>query len=49
LNLGNFIRFISHPVMSGFTTGAAMTIGLNQISPAFGFGSSVVPSGAQHV
>ncbi len=37
LNLGNFIRFISHPVMSGFTTAAAMLIGLNQIKGAFGF------------
>lgn len=37
LNLGNFIRFISHPVMSGFTTAAAMLIGLNQVKGAFGF------------
>lgn len=37
LNLGNFIRFISHPVMSGFTTAAAMLIGLNQLKGAFGF------------
>ena len=37
LNLGNFIRFISHPVMSGFTTAAAMLIGMNQLKGAFGF------------
>lgn len=37
LNLGNFIRFISHPVMSGFTTAAAMIIGMNQLKSAFGF------------
>ena len=27
----------SHTVMSGFTTGAAMSIGLSQIKNAFGF------------
>lgn len=37
LNLGNTIRFVSQPVMSGFTTGAAMTIGLTQIRAAVGF------------
>ena len=37
LNLGSFINFVSHPVMSGFTTGAAMTIGMSQIRGAFGF------------
>lgn len=37
LNLGNFIRFISHPVMSGFTTAAASLIGLSQLKNAFGF------------
>ena len=36
-NLGNLIRFISYPVMSGFTTASAMIIGLNQIKNAFGF------------
>jgi MFS superfamily sulfate permease-like transporter len=41
-NLGNLIRFISHPVMSGFTTAAAMIIGLNQIRSAFGF-PNIVP------
>lgn len=37
LNLGNMIRFISHPVMSAFTTAAAMLIGQNQLKSAFGF------------
>ena len=37
LNLGNLIRFISKPVISGFTTGAALTIGLSQVKDAFGF------------
>jgi len=34
---GNLIRFISHSVMSGFTSAAAMLIGLSQIKNAFGF------------
>lgn len=37
LNMGSFINLMSHPVMSGFTTGAAMSIGLSQLSSAFGF------------
>jgi MFS superfamily sulfate permease-like transporter len=37
LNLGELIRFISHPVMSGFTTAAAMLIGINQLKGMFGF------------
>jgi len=37
INVGSFITFISYPVMSGFTTGAAMSIGLSQIKNAFGF------------
>lgn len=37
LNLGNLIRFISHPVMSAFTTAAACLIGQNQLKSAFGF------------
>ena len=36
-NLGELIRFISHPVMSGFTTAAAMLIGINQLKGMFGF------------
>ena len=39
LNMGSFINFISHPVMSGFTTAAAMLIGLSQLKSAFGFGT----------
>jgi MFS superfamily sulfate permease-like transporter len=45
LNMGNLIRFISHPVMSGFTTGAAALIGLNQIKSAFGFTLKVPQQG----
>jgi MFS superfamily sulfate permease-like transporter len=37
LNLGDSIRFVSQPVMSGFTTGAAFTIGLSQLRSGFGF------------
>eukprot|EP01034_Spumella_vulgaris_P034735 gene34735-42843_t len=47
LKLGNFIRFISHPVMSGFTTAAAMLIGLNQLKNAFGFTSAVPQQGQE--
>jgi len=35
--LGDLIRYISFPVISGFTTAAAMLIGQNQIKSAFGF------------
>lgn len=44
-NCGNFIRYISHPVMAGFTSGAAMMIGLNQVKAAFGFGNAVPQAG----
>jgi MFS superfamily sulfate permease-like transporter len=37
LNVGNFIRYISFPVMSGFTSAAAALIGLNQVKSMFGF------------
>jgi SulP family sulfate permease len=37
LNLGSLINFMSHPVMAGFTTGAALTIGMTQLRSAFGF------------
>eukprot|EP01035_Chromulina_nebulosa_P019955 gene19955-25923_t len=47
LNLGNFIRYISLPVMSGFTSGAACVIGLNQLKNAFGFSYSGVPQQGQ--
>lgn len=40
LNLGHFINFLAHPVMSGFTSGAACIIGLNQVKAAFGFSNS---------
>jgi high affinity sulfate transporter 1 len=46
LNLGHLINFISHPVMSGFTTGAAMLIGLSQMKNAFGF-SEKLPAAPQ--
>lgn len=39
-NMGNLIRFISYPVMAGFTTASAMIIGMNQIKNAFGFPKS---------
>lgn len=45
LNLGDFIRYVSHSVMSGFTTGAACVIGLNQLKGAFGFYVSVPQAG----
>jgi SulP family sulfate permease len=37
LNMGNFINFMAHPVMSGFTSAAACLIGLSQLKDAFGF------------
>lgn len=46
-NLGNFIRYISFPVMSGFISGAACVIGLNQLKSAFGFSYSGVPQQGQ--
>jgi len=45
LNLGHLIRFISHPVMSAFTTAAAMLIGVNQLKSAFGFTVTVPQQG----
>lgn len=39
LNLGRLIHFISHPVMSAFTTAAAFTIGLSQLPDAVGLQS----------
>ena len=47
LNLGHFIHFISHPVMSGFTSGAAMSIGLSQLKSAFGFLPKETPQTGQ--
>jgi SulP family sulfate permease len=45
LNMGNLIRFIAHPVMSGFTTAAAALIGMNQLKSAFGFTEKVPQQG----
>lgn len=44
-NCGSLIAYISHPVMSGFTTGIAMNIGLTQLKSAFGFTCSVPQMG----
>lgn len=43
VNAGNFIRYISFPVMSGFTSAAASLIGLNQVKNMFGFTGSYYP------
>lgn len=40
LNMGHLINFMSEPVMLGFTTGAALTIGLTQLRGALGFSIS---------
>jgi MFS superfamily sulfate permease-like transporter len=47
LNLGNIIRYVSFSVISGFTSGAACVIGLNQLRSAFGFSNSGVPQQGQ--
>lgn len=47
LNLGNIIRYVSFSVISGFTSGAACVIGLNQLKSAFGFSNSDVPQQGQ--
>eukprot|EP01041_Mallomonas_annulata_P005306 gene5306-10616_t len=47
IKAGNLINFISHPVMSGFTSAAAMLIGLSQLKNAFGF-PSTAPQTGQH-
>lgn len=36
INLGFLINFISHPVISGFTSAAAITIASSQLKPLFG-------------
>jgi MFS superfamily sulfate permease-like transporter len=41
----NLINFMSHPVMSGFTTGAALIIGLTQLKAAVGFSLSPPQAG----
>lgn len=48
-NMGNLINFMSHPVMAGFTTGAALTIGVTQMTAAFGFIKKPPQVGADHV
>jgi len=37
MNLGFLVNFLAHPVVSGFTSGAAIIIGLSQIKYIFGF------------
>jgi len=37
MNLGFLVNFLAHPVVSGFTSGAAIIIGLSQIKHIFGF------------
>jgi sulfate permease, SulP family len=46
-NLGHLIHFIANPVMSGFTTGAALTIGLNQIKASVGFTQTPPQAGGE--
>jgi len=43
---GYLIQYISHPVMSGFTSAAAMLIGFSQVRSGFGF-PSVAPQTGQ--
>jgi SulP family sulfate permease len=45
LKIGTLVRFISTPVMSGFTTAAACLIGLSQLKNAFGFIPAVPQQG----
>eukprot|EP01041_Mallomonas_annulata_P006682 gene6682-13537_t len=47
IKAGNLINYISHPVMSGFTSGAAMLIGLSQLKNAFGFPSAAPQTGQE--
>jgi len=37
LNLGFLVNFLAHPIVSGFTSGAAIIIGLSQVKYIFGF------------
>ena len=48
LNMGDFIHFLAHPVMSGFTSAAACLIGMNQLKSAFGFVNYVPQTGQPH-
>lgn len=36
IKVGKVIRFLSHPVMTGFTSGAAFYIGMSQLKYVFG-------------
>lgn len=46
LRLGTLVNFISHPVIVGFTTGAALLIAANQIKNFFGI---AVPQGSSFI
>ena len=46
LNIGQLIRYLSHSILSGFTTAAAMLIGLSQLKSAFGFSYKVPQVGS---
>jgi MFS superfamily sulfate permease-like transporter len=48
LNLGSLINFMSQPVMAGFTTGAALTIGITQLRSATGFKIAPPQVGDEH-
>ncbi len=47
LNMGNLINFMSDAVMAGFTTGAALIIGLTQIRSAVGYKLQVPQVGGE--
>ena len=46
---GKIIRFVSYPVMSGFTTAAACLIGLSQLKNGFGFPSNTSQVGQKYI
>lgn len=41
--MSKVIRFLSHPVITGFTTGAAMFIGFSQLRLCFGIKVRLLP------
>jgi SulP family sulfate permease len=43
LRLGSFTRFVSEPVLSGFTAGAGLYIAVNQLAPLLGIPSRALP------
>ena len=43
LRVSKVIRFLSHPVITGFTTGAAMFIGFSQLRLCFGIKVRLLP------